>query len=143
MTDGLERLPERVDVLERKLDTLSASVDERFDAVNRRFDAVDRRFEAIDRRFEALDERLEREFQAISDQFVEQRKYTEFAFERLQAHIDTRLEGLERTLGVHTNQLSQHSSQLSRLERKVDQLLDLQLRPSGRARRRLLPKRQK
>lgn len=79
----LEALPERVDSIERKLDALSVS--------------VDRRFEAIDRRFDQLDEH-----------FAEQRRYTEFAYERLDACIARlervmlvgfeRLDGLERTM---------------------------------------------
>ena len=82
-----EAMAARVHHLEEKLDTLAASVDQRFDAVDRRFDAVDQRFEEVDA---AL---------------VEQRQYTEFAFSRLEAKMDSRF---------------------SRLERKLDQFIDTQ-----------------
>ena len=62
----LDALPERVDNIERKLDALSVSVDRRFEQVDRRFDLVD-------------------------EHFAEQRRYTEFAYERLDRRI-TRLE---------------------------------------------------
>ena len=58
----LERLPERVDVLEHKLDALAVSIDERFEAVDRRFDEV-------------------------TAAIVEQRPYTEFAFARLEKRM--------------------------------------------------------
>lgn len=69
MAETLEALPERVEIIERKLDALSASVDRRFEQVDRRFDQVD-------------------------EHFAEQRRYTEFAYERL----DQRLTRLERTM---------------------------------------------
>src|SRR5688572_9691599 len=92
MAENLEALPERVDTIERKLDTLSASVDKRFDDVNRRFDDVDKRFEEV------------------SEHFVEQRKYTEFAFERL-----------EKSMG---DGFTSVRTDIERLERKLDQFVE-------------------
>ena len=76
MANTLDALPERVDTLEHKLDALSLSVDRRFEQVDRRFDQVDRRFDQVD------------------EHFAEQRRYTEFAYERL----DRRITGLERAM---------------------------------------------
>ena len=92
---NFEELPARVDSIEQKLDSLSASVDRRFSEVNARFDEV-------------------------SEHFVEQRQYTEFAFERLRA---------EMTAGF------------SRLERKLDQVIDGFNRPAQRRPRRSSKKR--
>jgi hypothetical protein len=64
-----EALPERVDRIEQKLDSLATSMDERFATVDHRFDEV-------------------------SEAFAEQRRYTEFAFERL----DTRLTAMDGKL---------------------------------------------
>jgi len=52
--------------------------------------------------------------------FVEQREYTEFAFQRLEVKIDTGLARLEAKIdGV--------DSRLERVERKLDQFIDVQL----------------
>jgi hypothetical protein len=79
----------RLEVVEQKVDRLSASVDERFKQIDKRFDQVDERFNGIEA---AL---------------VEQRQYTQFAYERLDAKID----------GLATG--------FVRLERKMDQIIDL------------------
>ena len=57
-----EALPECVDRIEQKLDSLATSMDERFATVDHRFDEV-------------------------SEAFAEQRRYTEFAFERLDKRL--------------------------------------------------------
>lgn len=64
-----EALPDRVDRIEQKLDSLTASIDRRFADVDRRFDDVDRRFNDV------------------TDALVEQRQYTEFAFDRLDKRL--------------------------------------------------------
>jgi hypothetical protein len=89
-----DSLPERVEVIERKLDALSSSVDRRFDEVDKRFDEV-------------------------RDAIVEQRQYTEFAFDRLQREMAGGFDRLERRITIETG----------RLERKIDQVLDLQRAP--------------
>jgi len=90
--DGAGR---RVDGIERQLSALSASVDKRFDAVDERFDSGETR---------------------IAEGFAEQRRYTEFAFERLSTEMRS---GLER------------------LERKLDRFIDTQLQTNELVDRRL------
>jgi hypothetical protein len=98
-------LPERVDVIERKLDVLSASVDKRFDAVDKRFDDV-------------------------SAAFVEQRQYTEFAFDRLRREMLAGFERLEQRMVTReqfgrVERLSLATAdQLGRLEQKLDQFIE-------------------
>jgi predicted nucleic acid-binding Zn-ribbon protein len=109
----------RLEVVEHKLDRLSASVDERFNQVDERFKQVDERFNQVDERFNQVDERLkqiDKRFDQVDERFngieaalVEQRQYTEFAYERLDAKID----------GLATG--------FVRLERKMDQIIDLHL----------------
>ena len=85
-----EALPDRVDRIEQKLDSLAVSIDRRFDDVGRRFDDVGRRFNEVDRRFNE-----------VTDALVEQRQYTEFAFERLDkkvTSIDMKLDEVLRLL---------------------------------------------
>jgi tetrahydromethanopterin S-methyltransferase subunit G len=121
MENSLDALPERVEAVERKLDALSVSVDRRFNAVDKRFDAVDKRFDtfeaSVNQRFEAFEK-------SVSEQFVEQRQYTEFAFGKLDARL-IRVEGV----------VTGHTGRLDRIERKLDQLIDLQFRPIPRSRR--------
>jgi hypothetical protein len=92
---------ERFDRIEKKLDDLSTSVGARFEQVATRFAAVDRRFAEIR-------EEYRKEFREVQEHFVEQRQYTELAYERLDRRMT---EGF------------------SRLERKLDQVIDAQSRP--------------
>ena len=120
MTDPLEALPAKVQVIENKLNALSASVqvrfetvDGRFDAVDARFDAVDARFDAVDARFETVDARfdaVDARFNEVTSALVEQRQYTEFAFDRLRTEM--------------TSGFSNVTDQIGRLERKIDVVID-------------------
>jgi hypothetical protein len=88
---------------------------ERVDALERKLDALSA---SVDRRFDEVDKR----FDEVSEHFVEQRQYTEFAFARLEARMS---EGFAR-LG---SQVDANTEGLARLERKLDQFIDSQLRP--------------
>lgn len=96
MVDPLEGLPEKVQTIEQKLDALATSVDERFNAVEARFDAADARFNAVDARFNTVDER----FDEVTSAFVEQRRYTEFAFQTPRDEMNIGFSRLERKLDV-------------------------------------------
>src|SRR5215510_15133671 len=99
------------ETLEQKVDKLTATVEARFDSVDKRFDAVDKRFEAVDKQFEEVTEAL-----------VEQREYTEYAFDRLRTEINA---GSRQIRG-----------DISRLERKLDRVLDTRTRTKSPRRRR-------
>jgi hypothetical protein len=107
MSTNLDALPERVERIERKVDALSVSVDERFDQVERRFAEVDKRFDDVDRRF-----------QEVSEHFVEQRQYTEFAFERLERRMVDGFERLERKLDQFTEAQSRRASSTRRVKKR-------------------------
>lgn len=91
MVDPAAPLSESVNAVERTLDTLAVTVDARFEAVDARFDEV-------------------------TAALVEQRQYTEFAFERLRG---------EMVAGF-----SAMSTNFTRLEGKLDQLIDYVMRDS-------------
>ncbi|CAN5770279.1 hypothetical protein BH24ACI5_BH24ACI5_13410 [soil metagenome] len=93
MADAMDGLVDRVDAIEQKLDGLTASVDARFDAVDARFDEV-------------------------TSALVEQRQYTEFAFERLRGEMVAGFAAMTTNFG--------------RLERKLDQVIDRIPGPDGR-----------
>jgi hypothetical protein len=112
--------------VEEKIDRLTlvvtegfAAVDQRFVGVDERFVGVDERLDAIDRRFVAVEER----FAAVDAAFVEQRQYTEFAFERLSNEMKGGFDGISR--------------RLVRLERKLDGFIDTQAKTNELVERRL------
>lgn len=109
MAERSETLQGRVGQIEQKLDSLSMSVDKRFAEVDKRFAEVDKRFDEVDKRFDE-----------VSQHFVEQREYTEFAYERLAKEM--------------ASGFSSMASRFSRLERKLDQAIDAQSRTAGRRR---------
>jgi hypothetical protein len=118
MTD-IEPLPERVDRIEHKLDALSKSVDVLSASVDRRFEDVNRRFDDVDKRFKDVDKR----FDEVSEHFVEQRQYTEFAFEKLRGEMQTGFRFIE--------------GRLDRFEKKFDDFVASQVgRPFPRQRSR-------
>jgi hypothetical protein len=90
MVDPLEALPGKVQTIENKLDALGASVEARFEAVDARFDEV-------------------------TFALVEQRQYTDSAFERLRS---------EMTAGFRAM-----AGEFGRVERKIDQVIDRLTRP--------------
>ena len=89
-----EAMIERIVRIETKLDDLAASVGQRFDTVDTRFAAVGAAFDAVD------------------GAFVEQRQYTEFAFEKLDARFDKMDARFDKM-----------DARFDRLERKLDQFI--------------------
>ena len=128
MSETLVTLGDAIRSLAASTDEQFAAVASRFDAVDKRFDAVDKRFEEVDKRFEEVDKRFEevdkrfeeidKRFDAVSEAFVEQRQYTEFAFEKLKQELTAEMRG-----------------GFGRLDRKLDRVLDA-LGASPRRRRR-------
>lgn len=88
MAERLEDLPERVQAIEQKVDALAESVDARFDAVDARFDSVDARFDEV------------------TAAFVEQREYTDFAFQELRSEMKAGFGRLERKLDMVIDRIS-------------------------------------
>ena len=122
MTGNLEALPERVDRIEQKLDSLAIAVDERFEQVDKRFDSlersIDKRFEQVDKRFDSLERSIDKRFDEVTQAIVEQRQYTEFAFERLERTVER--------LGVATvDQFQQVNQKLDSTDQKLDRVLAL------------------
>jgi hypothetical protein len=100
------------------VDARFEAVDKRFEAVDKRFEAVDKRFEAVDARFDQVDARFDQvdaRFDEVTFALVEQRQYTDAAFERLHG---------EMTAGFRTV-----TGDFGRLERKLDQVIDRLTRP--------------
>lgn len=86
----------------------------------------------IEQKLDALSESFDKRFDEVSDHFVEQREYTEFAFERLRTEVVERFTRVEAQMATKTD--------IARLERKLDQLIDDRVRRPSRPRARRLPK---
>jgi predicted nucleic acid-binding Zn-ribbon protein len=98
MADRIDRLEERIDVVEGKVDQLAS---------------------AMSAGFRAVDEALR-----------EQREYTEFCFVRLEARMDAGFAKIDERFG-------KMESGLARVERKLDQFIDVQSRTNDLVERRL------
>jgi chromosome segregation ATPase len=130
--------------VEQKLDTLSASVDRRFDALSA---SVDQRFDDV------------------TAMLVEQRQYTEFAFDRLAREmkagfndvdsrfnsvdvrfnsvdvrfnsVDSRFNSVDSRFDSLDSRFDSLDSRFNRLERKLDQFIDTQSKANQLMERRL------
>lgn len=92
-------------------------------------DALPERVEAIERKVDSLSKSVDRRFDEVSEHFVEQRKYTEFAFERLERRMMEEFSALKHLRDFDPGRLD-------RLERKLDQFIDAQMRPASAPMRR-------
>jgi flagellar capping protein FliD len=119
-------------------------------------------------RVERIEQKLDKQFTDVQEHFAEQRKYIEFAYEKLDkridgldtrmneglASLDQRIDRLDRRLTDGFSGLDQRIGRLdqridrmdqrmtdgfSRLERKFDQFIDTPPRPTSAARRRASP----
>jgi len=99
----------QTETVEQKVDKLSASVDKRFDTLSA---SVDKRFDDV------------------AAALVEQRNYTEFAFDRLAGEVQNGFKGV-------AGRLNSIDSRFNRLERKLDQFIDTQSKANVLVERRL------
>jgi hypothetical protein len=105
VADRIDRLTERVTGVEDRLEVLAGSLAELSASVDRRFDDMDRGV-------------------------LEQREYTEFAFERLRTEMNERFASVDKRFDAA-------DSRFARLERKLDQYLDVTMRRNELIERRL------
>jgi len=119
MSSDRDQSAERAETVEQKLDTLSAS--------------VDRRFEAVDERFATLSASVDERFNAVDVALIEQRQYTEFAFDRVESRFNT----LESRFDTVETRFDTVESRFDRLERKLDQFIDTQITTNKLVERRL------
>jgi hypothetical protein len=72
-----------------------------------RIDKLEERVQAVEEKVDRLSSQVDERFHAVDVAFLEQREYTEFGYARLEANMD---------------------AGFGRLERKLDQFIDAQLR---------------
>ena len=86
---------------------------ERVQAVETRVQTVGLKLDRLSGKVDGLSASVDQKFEAVDAAILEQRQYTEFAYSRLEARMDA---GFSR-LG----------ERFDRLERKLDQFIDLHL----------------
>ena len=88
------------------------------------------RVERIEHKLDALSASVDRRFDEVSEHFVEQREYTEFAFERLRQEMLDGFKRLENKLDTN----------VERLERKLDRFMAAHAASAPQRRPRRVPK---
>jgi predicted nuclease with TOPRIM domain len=96
-----------------------------------RVDGVLGRLTSVERKVDSLAATMDRRFDEVAEALVEQRRYTDFAYERLEAKISqmdgrlTELDGRVVRLDAKMDSGFERMDQrFSRLDRKLDQLID-------------------
>ena len=119
MADRIDALTEDVQAVEKRVQTVGDKLDRVSASVDRRFEQVAQQVAQVDRRFDAVDTAL-----------LEQRQYTEFASARLEAKMDAGDSRLEAKIDAGF-------ARFERVERKLDQFIDVQLQTNQLVERRL------
>ena len=119
MADRIDHLTDRVQIVEGKVDHLSTRVDGLSTTVGELSTTVgvlSTRVDGLSTTVCELSASVDRRFDAVNAAFVEQREYTEFSHTRLEAKMD---------------------AGFARIERKLDQFIDVQLQTNERVDRQL------
>ena len=98
-------------------------------------DNLPERVQAIEQKLDALASSVDRRFDQVDAAMVEQRAYTEFAYETLDSRITTGVATLDRKMEAGFATLDRKTEvgfarvdgRTARLERKIDQIIDLQI----------------
>ena len=96
---------------------------DRIDNLTERVQVVEDKLEQLTTTVSELSATMDRGFRAVDEAFLEQRQYTEFCFTRLEAKMDA---GFVRV-----------DAGLARVERKLDQFIDVQSKTNELVERRL------
>jgi len=85
----------------------------------------------------AMEQELERRFDEIQAALLEQRQYTEFAFDELSAEMRQGFGQVDKRFDQVDKRFGQIDKRFDRLERKLDQFIDTQSRANALIERRL------
>ena len=95
-----------------------------------RIDRLEERIQVVEVKVDQLASAMSAGFQAVDDALREQREYTEFAFSRLEQRMDAGFARID-------DHFSKIDAGLARVERKLDQFIDVQIRTNDLVERRL------
>ena len=101
----------------------------------------------LSERVDRIEQKLEKQFSEVQEHFVEQRQYIEFAYDQLGkrmtagfSRLDRRVVDLDKRMAAGFFLLDQRMTDgFSHLERKFDQVIDTQSRPTSTTGRRARP----
>lgn len=99
-----------------------------------RIDRLEERIQVVEGKVDQLASAMFAGFQAVDDALREQREYTEFAFARLEQRLEARMDAGFATMD---DRFSKTDAGLARVERKIDQFIDVQIRTNELVERRL------
>ena len=103
---------------------------DRIDDPTGRVQAVEEKVDQLSATVDQLSTSVDRRFDAVDAAFLEQRQYTEFCYSRLEAKMDA---GFAKTDAG----FAKTDAGFGRLERKLDQFIDVQLQTNRLVDRRL------
>jgi len=113
-------------------------VDSRQDeAMADRIDRLEERIQVVEVKVDHLATAMVAGFQAVDDALREQREYTEFAFARLEQKMDAGFAKMDARFAGIDDRFSNVDAGLARVERKLDQFIDMQIRTNELVDRRL------
>ena len=98
------------------------------------------RVERVEQKVDDLATSVDRRFAEFSEALVEGRRYTEFAFDRLEGRfgvVESRFDALEGRFDGLEGRFGVLEGRFGRLERKLDQFIDVQSRANALVERRL------
>lgn len=102
------------------------------------------RVQAVEQKVDALSTSVDARFDQVDAAIVEQRRYTEFAYDRLDskmdagfARIDERFGEIDGRFAQIDGRFAQMDGRFARLERKLDQFIDAQTKTNELVERRL------
>src|SRR4249920_3892671 len=125
MTDGSSNLPERVEIIEQKLDGLIRSVDTRFDQVDT---AIVEQRAYTEFAYERVDSKMDAGFARLDSKMDAGSARLDSKIDAGSARLDSKMDAGFASLGsmIDAGQ-SNVDGRFARLERKIDQIIDLHL----------------
>ena len=94
-----------------------------------RIDDLEERVQAVEAKMDQVPATIDQRFDAVDAAFVEQRQFTEFAFEKLERNMNARFGEVDARFAGLEAEMRTVSSGLGRVERKLDQFIDLHVPP--------------
>ena len=88
---------------------------------------VKARVGTLENKIDVLSASVDRRFDAVDAALADQRAYTDFAYERLETKMDAGLARIETKMDAGFARVTVLESAFARIERKVDQIIDLHL----------------
>ena len=130
MADRIDGIATDLKKVEHRLETVEhglQKVEYRLESVDHRMEGVEHRMERVEHGVATLSQSMDERFTQVDAAVVEQRHYTEFAYEQLDAKMDSGFARLDAKMDAG----------FARVERKLDRFIDVQMTTNDLVDRRL------